>query len=268
MQFKRKALALLLGAAVMVAAAGCGQSADKKDAGAADKSQTITVSAAASMQAAMNELKDNYVKAHHLDASQIAINYGGSGTLRQQIEQGAPSSIFVSADEKNMKMLQDKQLVSNVKPLTANSLVLIVPKGKPAIKINQLANVNRLAIGTVETVPAGRYAQQTLTKLGMWDLLQSKIVYAKDVKAVAAYIAAGSADAGFVYKSDAMDMKDKVDITDTAPADSHSPIIYPIAMVTKNENQLTKEFYAYLTSPEAQQILQKYGFTSVPNSAK
>lgn len=267
MQFKHKALALLLGAAVMVAA-GCGQSAEKKEAGTVDKSQTITVSAAASMQAAMNELKDNYVKAHHLDASQIAINYGGSGTLRQQIEQGAPASIFVSADEKNMKMLQDKQLVSQVKPLTANSLVLIVPKGKPAIKIDQLANVNRIAIGTVETVPAGRYAQQTLTKLGMWDLLQSKIVYAKDVKAVAAYTAEGSVDAGFVYKTDALDLKDKVVIADTAPADAHSPIIYPIAMVTKNENQLTKDFYAYLTSSEAQQILQKYGFTSVPNTAK
>lgn len=267
MQFKRKAVALLLAVAVMVIA-GCGPSTDKKEASAVDKSQTITVSAAASMQAAMNELKNNYVKAHHLEASQIAINYGGSGTLRQQIEQGAPASIFVSADEKNMKQLQDKQLVSNVKPLTANSLVLIVPKGKPAIKIDQLANVNRLAIGTVETVPAGRYAQQTLMKLGVWDLLQSKIVYAKDVKAVGAYIAEGSADAGFVYKTDALDLKDKVVIADTVPAEAHSPIIYPIAMVTKNENQLAKDFYTYLTSPEAQQILQKYGFTSVPNTAK
>lgn len=251
---------------LLLVTAGCGQSDDTKKADVSK--ETITVSAAASMQVAMNELKDDYVKAHHLDASQIAINYGGSGTLRQQIEQGAPTSIFISANESNMKLLQDKNLVEKVKPLTANSLVLIVPKGKQAYKISDLGNVNRLAIGTVETVPAGKYAEESLKKLGLWEQVQPKLVYAKDVKAVTAYIAEATADAGFVYKTDAMASKDRVVITDTAPADSHKPIIYPIALVTKNENQLAKDFYAYLTSAEAQQILQKYGFTSVPNAAK
>ena len=213
--------------ALLLVTAGCGQSDDTKKADVSK--ETITVSAAASMQAAMNELKDDYVKAHHLDASQIAINYGGSGTLRQQIEQGAPTSIFISANESNMKLLQDKNLVEKVKPLTANSLVLIVPKGKQAYKISDLGNVNRLAIGTVETVPAGKYAEESLKKLGLWEQVQPKLVYAKDVKAVTAYIAEATADAGVVYKTDAMASKDRVVIPDTAPADRHKPLIYPIA---------------------------------------
>lgn len=167
-----------------------------------------------------------------------------------------------------MHQLQEKNLVTKVKPLVANSLVLIVPKDKPQLTIEQLPSVNRLALGTVETVPAGKYAKQTLTKLNLWDQVESKVVYAKDVKAVAAYVAEGSADAGFVYKTDALDLKDRIQITATAPSDSHDPIRYPIAIVTKYDNDLAQQFYEYLTSNEAQQILQKYGFTNVDNSAK
>lgn len=254
--------------AMALAVSGCGGSSnDQKEAQAA-KSESITVSAAASLQAAANELKDNFIKSRHLDPTQITLNFGGSGTLRQQIENGAPASIFISADEKNMHQLQEKNLVTKVKPLVANSLVLIVPKDKPQLTIEQLPSVNRLALGTVETVPAGKYAKQTLTKLNLWNQVESKVVYAKDVKAVAAYVAEGSADAGFVYKTDALDLKDRVQITATAPSDSHDPIRYPIAIVTKYDNDLAQQFYEYLTSNEAQQILQKYGFTNVDNSAK
>lgn len=263
-----KKLLLVALSAMALVVAGCGGTAsDQKDA-QATKSQTITVSAAASLQAAANELKDNFVKSRHLDPTQITLNFGGSGTLRQQIETGAPVSIFISANEKNMHQLQEKNLVTKVKPLVSNSLVLIVPKDKPKLTIEDLPNVNRLAIGTIETVPAGKYAQQTLTKLNLWDKVESKIVYAKDVKAVGAYVAEGSADAGFVYKTDAIDLKNRVDIAATAPSDSHDPIRYPIGIVTKYDNDLAQQFYEYLTSNEAQQILQKYGFTSVDNSAK
>ncbi|WP_295195967.1 molybdate ABC transporter substrate-binding protein [Veillonella sp.] len=256
----------VLGAALLVAA-GCGSST-QTGGNTIDKSQKITVSAAASLQAAMTELKTNFIKEHNMDESQIAINFGGSGTLRQQIESGAPASIFVSADEKNMKMLQDKQLVDNVKPLTANSLVLIMQKDKTPVKIDQLGSVNRLAIGTVETVPAGKYAKETLTALNLWNQVEPNIVYAKDVKAVAAYVAEGSAEAGFVYKTDALDLKEKVQITDTAPANSHTPILYPIGIVTKYDSPLAQEFYKYLTSEEAQKVLEKYGFAPVSEATQ
>ncbi|WP_298703679.1 molybdate ABC transporter substrate-binding protein [uncultured Veillonella sp.] len=224
--------------------------------------QKITVSAAASLQAALTELKANFIKAHNLKEEQIAINFGGSGTLRQQIEQGAPVSLFISADEKNMKLLEDKGLVTQVQPFTANSLVLITQQGHEKITIEQLPQVQRLALGTIETVPAGRYAQETLSHLNLWNQVEPCIVYGKDVKSVAAYVAEGSAEAGFVYKTDALDLKDKVQIADTAPAQSHTPIIYPLAVVPKYDNSLTQSFYTYLTSNEAQQVLQKYGFTT------
>lgn len=252
------ALTIALSAMLLI---GCGRTANSNGEETGLQNQKITVSAAASLQAAMTELKANFIKSHNLKEDQIAINFGGSGTLRQQIESGAPASIFVSADEKNMKMLQDKSLVSQVKPLTANSLVLITQKGKAAIEIDQLPSVNRLALGTIETVPAGKYAQETLKSLNFWEQVESHVVYAKDVKAVAAYVAEGSADAGFVYKTDALDLKNKVQIVDTAPADSHTAILYPIGIVTKYDNTLAQEFYKYLTSEQAQQVLQTYGFT-------
>lgn len=254
--------AAVLGVAILVVS-GCGSSTQTSSGTTIDKSQKITVSAAASLQAAMTELKTNFIKSHNLDDSQIVINFGGSGTLRQQIESGAPASIFVSADEKNMKLLQDKNLVDHVKPFTANSLVLIMQKDKTPVKIDQLGTVNRLAIGTVETVPAGKYAKESLTFLNLWNEVEPHIVYAKDVKAVAAYVAEGSADAGFVYKTDALDLKDKVQIVDTAPASSHTPIQYPIGIVTKYDSPLANEFYDYLTSAEAQTVLGKYGFAPV-----
>lgn len=254
--------AIALGVAMLVIA-GCGGSTQTGNGNTVDNSQKITVSAAASMQAAITELKTNFIKSHNMDESQIAINFGGSGTLRQQIENGAPVSIFVSADQKNMKILEDKKLVENVKPFTANSLVLIMQKDKTPVKIEQLGTINRLAIGTVETVPAGKYAKETLTYLNLWKQVEPKIVYAKDVKAVAAYVAEGSADAGFVYKTDALDLQDKVQIVDTAPASGHTPILYPIGIVTKYDSPLAKEFYDYLTSDEAQKILEKYGFAPV-----
>lgn len=264
----KKMALVALGLACLAMVSGCGSdtSADKSAKPSSDAS--ITVSAAASLQGAMNELKDNYIKAHHLNDNQINITYAGSGSLRQQIEQGAPSSIFVSADTKNMTMLEEKKLVEDVKPLTANSLVVIVPKDKPEFKLDNLANANRISLGTIDTVPAGRYAKDALTALNLWDKVESKVVYAKDVKAVGATIASGAADVGFVYKTDAMALGDKVTITEIVPSNLHKPILYPIAIISKQKNDLTSDFYKYLTSPEAMQILQKYGFSDVPNAAK
>ena len=89
--------------------------------------------------------------------------------MRQQIEQGAPASLFISADEKNMKMLQEKDLVSDVKPFVTNELVLVVPKGQPKVELDQIATVKRIVLGNPETVPAGNYGKQVLTKLGVWN---------------------------------------------------------------------------------------------------
>jgi len=164
---------------------------------------------------------------------------------------------FLFLPMKKYGTVKRKEFSDEGKTVGRNSLVLIVPKDKSKISIEQLPTVNRIAIGTVETVPAGKYAQQTLTKLNLWNQVESKIVYGKDVKAVGAYVAEGSADAGFVYKTDAMDLQNRVEVAAVAPSDSHDAIRYPIAIVTKYDNELAQQFYDYLTSNEAQQILTK-----------
>lgn len=252
-------LALVLPVLVFTMA-GCGsqkQTAEVKDMA----SEKITVSAAASLQDALNEIKANFVKEHALQADQIRINYGGSGTLRQQIEQGAPSSIFISASERHMKALEEKKMMSQVKPYVTNSLVLIVPAGKKEYTFDTIKDVHHLSIGTPESVPAGKYAQETLQYLKLWEPLQGKIVFAKDVRAVLAQVSQGAVDAGLVYKTDAMSAKNAVKITAVAPADSHKTILYPAGLVTINSNELAKAFYAYLFTPKSQDILKKYGFT-------
>ena len=237
---------LILGILIIVLAlVGCGSNTSKES-GKPSTSEKITISAAASLKGALTELADAYKKEHHLQDNQIAINFAGSGTLRQQIEQGAPAAVFISADQKNMKLLQDKELVTEVKPFVTNSLVLVVPKGKDKVSLDQLSSVNRLVLGEPATVPAGNYGKQVLTKMGIWDSMQDKIVYAKDAKAVTAAISQGAGDAGFIYKTDAIAAGDAVQIAAETPADSHDPVMYPIGIVKKYDSQLAKDFYKFL----------------------
>ncbi|WP_277282463.1 molybdate ABC transporter substrate-binding protein [Veillonella caviae] len=251
----KRLLSMIVMMCFALAIVGCGMISDKT------KGQKITIQAAASLKGALTELSDNYKKAHHLSDDQIAINFAGSGTLRQQIEQGAPASLFISADEKNMKMLEAKDLMTDVKPFVKNELVLVVPKDGSKVTLEQLPTVKRIVLGNPDTVPAGNYGKQVLTKLGMWEQVEPNVVYAKDVKAVTAAISQGAGDAGFIYKTDAIAAGDAVQISAITSADSHDPVIYPIGIIKKYDNELARDFYKYVTSPEGQQILEKYGFT-------
>lgn len=259
----RKILLVLMSICMLAFVVGCGNDASKTaDSAKPSTSEKITIQAAASLKGALTELADAYKKDHNLADDQITINFAGSGTLRQQIEQGAPASLFISADEKNMKMLQDKDLVTDVKPFVTNELVLVVPKNAAKVELNQIASVKRIVLGNPETVPAGNYGKQVLTKLGVWDQVEPNVVYAKDVKAVTASISQGAGDVGFIYKTDAIAAGDAVQISATTPADSHDPVIYPIGIIKKYDNALAQDFYKYVTSPEGQKVLEKYGFTT------
>lgn len=261
--FMRKFLLIVLSICMLVFVVGCGNDTSKTaDTGKPSTSEKITIQAAASLKGALTELADAYKKDHHLADDQIAINFAGSGTLRQQIEQGAPASLFISADQKNMNMLQEKGLVTDVKPFVTNELVLVVPKGQPKVDLDQIASVKRIVLGNPETVPAGNYGKQVLTKLGVWDQVESNVVYAKDVKAVTASITQAAGDAGFIYKTDAIAAGDAVQIAAVTPADSHDPVIYPIGIIKKYDNALARDFYTYVMSPEGQKVLEKYGFST------
>ncbi|MEW4370193.1 molybdate ABC transporter substrate-binding protein [Paenibacillus kandeliae] len=225
----------------------------------------LTISAAASLTDSLQDIQKVYESKY--PNVKLTFNFAASGTLQKQIEQGAPADLFISAGSKQMQALIDEKLVDKDHEinLLTNALVLVVPKDStttPAT-IEDLSgdSIKRLAIGTPESVPAGMYAKQALEQAKLWDSLQSKLVQTKDVKQVLSYVETGNADAGFVYKTDAME-SDGVKVAFTASEDSHDPIVYPAAVLSATTHREdAAQFYAYLQTQEAQAIFAKYGFT-------
>lgn len=228
----------------------------------------ITVSAAISMKDSLEEA----ARLYHDEKPDVTLhfNLGASGTLQQQIEEGAPVDVFISASPSQMNALESKGLIEpgTRKDLVRNRVVLIVPKGTTIISSFQdltRATVEIIAVGEPQSVPAGKYAQEVLTHLGIYDQLKPKFVLAKDVRQVLTYVATGNADAGIVYSTDALTSKD-VTVVATAPEDSHSPVVYPVAAIKASRNSAAaKAFIAFLLNTEAQQIFKKYGFVSPAN---
>ena len=245
-------------------------------AGTAEQSETITVSAAISLKDALDELGPIFQVQQHRknggNGTAVTYNYGGSGTLARQIEQGAPVDVFFSAAEKQMDELAMQGLIvaDTRRDLVGNALVLIAPAQASALhSFQDLSSpaVKTLALGETSTVPAGMYARQTLEHLGLFASLEKKVVYAKDVRAVLTYVETGNADAGMVYQTDANTSK-KVRVIAVAPADSHDPILYPAAVLRDAKNSSgARAFMEFLQGPDARAVFQKYGFTSAEKSA-
>nr|WP_240644671.1 molybdate ABC transporter substrate-binding protein [Paenibacillus paeoniae] len=232
----------------------------------ADTKVELTISAAASLTDALNEMKTSYEKEH--PGVTLLFNYGASGSLQQQIEQGAPADLFLSASKKNMDALVEKGLIDAADRvnLLSNELVLVTPEGKGdslgSVQYLLSDSVKKLAIGIPESVPAGAYAKEALTNAGLWDQLQEKSVQAKDVRQVLQYVETGNVDAGFVYRTDALQAESKTDIAFAADPDSYASILYPIGIIkaTKHEKQV-RELYTYLQTEEALNLFVKYGFS-------
>ncbi|AIW41027.1 MULTISPECIES: molybdate ABC transporter substrate-binding protein [Paenibacillus] len=225
----------------------------------------LTISAAASLTDALKEIQHSYESTH--TGIKLNFNFGGSGALEKQIEQGAPSDLFLSASTKNMKSLVDQQLIDTKKQKTwlTNELVAVIPAdGTMNIaSVTDLTKkeVKKVAIGIPESVPAGNYAQEALMKAKLWDTLQSKLVQAKDVRQVLQYVETGNADVGFVYKTDALTSQ-KAKIAFEVDPKTYSPVEYPIGIVKASKHiQEAEDFYAYLQSQESLNIMAKYGFT-------
>ncbi|MBZ4653122.1 MAG: molybdenum transporter, periplasmic molybdate-binding protein [Peptococcaceae bacterium] len=196
------------------------------------------------------------------------LNFGSSGALQQQIEQGAPVDIFISAAPKQMDALQQKNFLmeGSRHDLLENRMVLIVPRDSTAINSFQdLARerVKKVAIGAPESVPAGKYAQEAIVSLGLWEQILSKVVYAKDVRQVLAYVETGNVDAGIVYQTDTK-ISDKVKVIAAAASQSHSPVLYPMAVIKGSKHSREAvEFTNFLTGEKAKKIFEKYGFIVV-----
>ncbi|XGV97968.1 MAG: molybdate ABC transporter substrate-binding protein [Leptolyngbya sp. BL-A-14] len=230
----------------------------------AQANTTLLISAAASLKDVMEEIKPLYQK-NHADVN-LTFNFGASGALLQQIEQGAPADIFISAAKRQVDTLEQKGgLVPGTRTnLANNKLVLIVPKDSRGVSsFNSLkqSTVRRIAIGEPRSVPAGQYAEQALQKLNLLNEVKPKLVYANNVRQVLAAVESGNADAGLVYLTDAK-ISNKVKVVVIADDSYHSPIVYPMAVLRSSKNiGAAKAFVQYLTGSQAKNVLRKYGFT-------
>jgi len=232
----------------------------------AEPPKEIIVSAASSMKDSLTELQKDY--SQKTPGVKITFNFGASGTLQQQIEQGAPADLFISAGKTQMDALDQKNLIvkESTIDLVGNDLVLVVGKDNTNVASLQdlvKSSVVKISIGTPESVPAGKYAQESLTNLKLWDSLQPKIVLAKDVTQVLNYAETGNVDAGLVYQSDAKGST-KVKVVTVVSASSHKPIVYPVAVISATKNkQAAQDFLKYLQSSDAQKVFVNYGFQSL-----
>jgi molybdate transport system substrate-binding protein len=225
--------------------------------------QQLTVSAAASLTDAFKEIGTKFEASK--PGTTVRFNFAASGVLIQQISQGAPVDVFASADQETMNRGVDQKLIDpdTRRDFAANSVVLVVP-AQGGLDLKALADlsrpdVKRIAIGKTETVPVGRYTKQSLEASNLWATLEPKFVQADSVRQVLDYVARGEVEAGFVYRTDAAIMADKVKVVLTAGG--HTPVTYPVAVVSESKQKaLAKDFAEYLRSPAAQEVLARFGF--------
>lgn len=226
--------------------------------------ETLTVSAAISLKDAFDEIGKEF---QEKSGKKINFNYGASGALQQQIKNGAPVDVFASAGEAQMNELEKNGfVVSGTRSNFAqNSLVLIFPKNSRLNiqTFNDLtkSEVRKIAVGNPKTVPAGQYAEESLTKSNLKDTLRTKLILAENVRQVLDYVVRGEVDAGIVYATDAQMAKENVSVVATAEESSHSPILYPLAIIKDSkQTQAAQEFTDFVLSVSGQEILRKHGF--------
>lgn len=273
---KSKAVATIILSSFLIACSQTNQTSvskantQKTQPVSSEQTTNLTVSAAASLTDALPPIKKLYEQQN--PGVSITYNFASSGSLQRQIQQGAPADVFISASVNKMDALQKEGLLTegSRKDLLQNKVVLIVSKNNTTIsdfKDLTGAEVQKISIGEPESVPAGKYAKEVLTNGGIFEQLKPKTVFAKNVRQVLTYIETGNVDAGLVYATDA-NTSDKVKIATVAPADSHSPVVYPVAVIKDSQNlSAAKEFVEFLSSKPANEVFEKYGFTSVNNNS-
>ena len=233
-----------------------------------EASAKVTVFAAASMTDALQQVAKDYAKQN--PKNKVVFSFASSSTLAKQIEEGAPADIFVSASNKWMKYLSEKDLTvkETEKVLVGNDLVLIAP-AKSAVNSVDIAKVewinalkdSYLSVGDPAHVPAGQYAEEALTKLNLWDKVQERLARAKDVRGALALVERAEAPYGIVYSTDAK-VSQQVKTVAVFPADSHKPVVYPVSILKDHDNTDSRDFLKYLESDAAKKVLVGYGFSA------
>jgi molybdate transport system substrate-binding protein len=236
-------------------------------AAAQTKQPEILVFAAASLTNALQEIGAAYEKSA---AVRVKMSFDASSNLAHEIEAGAGADLFFSADIEWMDYLESRHLIQTAtrRNVIGNQLVLIAPaesqiklKIVPHFALAAALGQGRLATADPDSVPAGRYARSALTTLGVWNDVEERLARAENVRAALRYVARGEAPLGIVYSSDALVDKN-VRVVDTFPANTHEPIVYPVALTTSAKPE-AGGFLAYLASPRARGVFVKYGFTGL-----
>lgn len=241
--------------------------AKETTAAASGEETEILVAAAASLK---NAYEDKLIPMFEEANPGVTVKgtYDSSGKLQTQIEEGLDADVFMSAATKQMKALDEEGMIASdtITDLLENKIVLIVPAGneKKLEKFEDIEKADSIALGDPASVPAGQYAQEALTNLGIWDKIQDKVSFGTNVTEVLNQVAAASADAGIVYATDAASMADKVEVVAEAPEGSLSKkVIYPVAVVKGTAHEeVAKEFVAFLQTDKAITVFEDYGFSS------
>lgn len=229
---------------------------------------TLTISAAASLQNALSEIQPLFEAAH--PDVKIFYNWGGSGTLQRQIEQGAPADIFFSASPLQMDSLAQKHLIllSSQRVILSNQLALITPRDSGVSSFDDLLiNADKIAVGDFVSVPAGHYANVAMRHLKLLPRVRSRLIFFNNVRGVLSAVESGHAQAGFVYLTDAQ-LSEKVDVVAIpfesaaiAPPQTYTPIHYPIAILKRTPHpEAAQRYIDFLNGPEAAQVFQRFGF--------
>ncbi|WP_264214522.1 molybdate ABC transporter substrate-binding protein [Leisingera thetidis] len=224
----------------------------------------VTVFAAASTKTALDEAAADY---RAETGRALTISYAGSPALARQIQLGAPADVFISANPGWMDVLQQDGLVAATSrlDLLSNRLVLIAhgtgaaPLDLETADLSAVLGEGRLAMGLVDSVPAGIYGKAALTALGQWAAVAPKVAQAANVRAALALVSSGEAPMGVVYATDAAAERNVTVIADF-PGDSHPPITYPAARVSGGNEDEAQAFLDYLQSPASRSIFQRHGF--------
>ncbi|MBI5938963.1 MAG: molybdate ABC transporter substrate-binding protein [Caulobacterales bacterium] len=233
--------------------------------GFARAAQPVTVFAAASLQESLTAAGAAWTAR---SGTPVTFSFGASSAIARQIDQGAPADVFLSADDEWMDWLAGRNGIvpATRRRLLSNQLVLIAPAGsKAALKIGPgmaLARAlggGRLAVADPASVPAGKYAKASLTRLGIWGTVESRLLPGENVRAALAYVARGEAPLGIVYATDAR-AEPKVRVVGVLPASSHPPIVYPAAVMARSRNSGAASFLGFLQEPQATAIFRRYGF--------
>jgi molybdate transport system substrate-binding protein len=221
----------------------------------------VNLSVAASMKEIVNLLTDNFTKKN--PSVKFIKNYGASGALAKQIENGAPADIFISANIEWMDYLKNKKMMDeqSIGTFAYNELVFV---GKPGMKVKSvrdLVKLEKIAIGSPKSVPAGEYAMTALKKAGVDRELEQKLVMAKDVRECLMYAERGEVDGSFVYKTDALQVARNVKILFIVPQELYPRVTYPLGLtVTGSKNEAAAAFFRFLHSAETKSVLAQHGF--------